>query len=115
MPCVAYISDKMDTDSRAFTLDWSPILTYPEPIGLPDRIAQSSWEFDAASPATGSVSHDGFSAERAVSWCCVSGGSNGDVFHLNNTITTAGVQCGGVSMPPQTFVRQVRIRVRSTC
>lgn len=107
---------KLDAESVLYEIDWTNILQLGVGRGVPvvDRIASSAWAIDAASPAaTVTLVSNDFEESTAHSWVIVSGGNDGDVIHLNNTITTTGAAVGGKNTGSQTLVRQIRIRVEA--
>ena len=114
--CTAHtgVLSKANNETKLFAIDWSAYLNtgLGTTATIKDTIATSTWAFDVATPAaTGAIVASDFDPISAKTWLTVSGGADGDVFWINNTITTAGADIGGKTTPSQTCELQLRIRV----
>jgi len=107
---------KPDTDTKLFSVDWSSELDtgIGNHVSVIDKIDTSSWAIDSGSPTSAiSTPASGFDDNLGITWVTVSGGSEGDVLYLNNIITTKGACVGGANTPPQTLVRQMKIKIQA--
>jgi len=108
------VLSKPETDLVLFKIDWSPLLDMGLGRTVPviDRIKTSTWAFASDSPQTaGLIVDDGFDETSGASWVTLDGGTEGDVWYIENTVTTTGACINGKNTPSQRMTRQLRIRV----
>ena len=111
---VGGVQSKLLKDTPLFTLQWADLLNtgLSSTVAAMDRIASSVWAYDLTSPNNDMViQSNGFDDSSHQTWVTLSGGTDSGVYYINNMIITEGAIYNGKQTPPQTYVRQIRIRV----